>query len=175
LYALNTSSGAATTVGGVFTTLLSGTDFGFDFNPTADRIRVVSNTGQNLRLNPNDGAIAAVDLPIGGATSGITAAAYINNFAGATTTSLFTIDHTTDKLYLQNPPNNGTQTEIGPLGIDITNANGFDIGSTSGKAYLVATVAGAAKIYTVNTATGAATAGVTFPSLSKGFSVGLGF
>ncbi|RXM57064.1 DUF4394 domain-containing protein [Chryseobacterium sp. CH1] len=29
-----------------------------------DRIRVVSNTGQNLRLNPNDGTIAAVDLAL---------------------------------------------------------------------------------------------------------------
>ena len=29
---------------------LNGTAFGFDFNPTVDRIRIVSNAGQNLRL-----------------------------------------------------------------------------------------------------------------------------
>ena len=44
-----------------FTPALSGTAFGFDFNPTVDRIRVVSDTGQNLRLNPDTGAVAAVD------------------------------------------------------------------------------------------------------------------
>jgi hypothetical protein len=104
-----------------------------------------------------------------------TAAAYTNNFAGATTTSLFVLDHSTDKMYLQNPPNNGALIEIGSLGIDISNLNGFDIGSTSQKAYLIATVGGATKIYTVNTTTGAATAGPAFPNAVKGFSVGLGF
>jgi hypothetical protein len=65
----------------------------------------------------------------------IGAAAYTNNFAGATSTTLFVIDHNTDKLYQQNPPNNGTLVETGSLGINITNANGFDIGSMSQKAF----------------------------------------
>ena len=85
------------------------------------------------------------------------------------------IDHSTDKLYLQSPPNNGTLTEVGALGIDVTNMNGFDIGSTRQKAYLIATVSGATKVYTVNTTTGAATAGPAFPSAVSGFSIGLGF
>ena len=34
---------------------LQGTDFGVDFNPTVDRLRIVSNTGQNLRTNVDDG------------------------------------------------------------------------------------------------------------------------
>jgi hypothetical protein len=40
----------------VFMPVLAGTSFGFDFNPTVDRIRLVSDSGQNLRLNPNSGA-----------------------------------------------------------------------------------------------------------------------
>ncbi|WP_329081598.1 DUF4394 domain-containing protein [Streptosporangium sp. NBC_01469] len=40
---------------------LSGVDFGVDFNPAADRLRVISDTGQNLRHNLDDptGAPAA--------------------------------------------------------------------------------------------------------------------
>lgn len=176
LYTLNLATGSATAVGtSPFSTLLTGTDFGFDFNPTVDKIRVVSNTGQNLRLNPSDGTIAAIDGAINPGTPALSSAAYTNNFAGATATTLFVIDHMTDKLYQQNPPNNGTLVETGSLGIDISSANGFDIGSMSQKAYLMATVSGSTKIYTINTTTGTATALSTFPNATKAFSVGLGF
>lgn len=175
IYTINLGNGAATVVGGQLSTLLEGSEFGFDFNPTVDRIRVVSNTGQNLRLNPNDGSVAAVDGSLNPGTPMISSAAYADNFAGTTTTSLFVTDHATDKLYLQNPPNAGTLVEIGSLGIDITSANGFDIGSSSNKAYLVATVGSVTKIYSVNTTTGATTEVSNFPNTVKGFSLGLGF
>lgn len=176
LYTINLGTGAATAVGtSPFPTLLTGTDFGFDFNPSVDKIRIVSNTGQNLRLNPADGTIAAVDGVLNPGTPSISAAAYTNNFAGTTSTTLFVIDHNTDKLYQQNPPNNGTLTETGSLGINISNANGFDIGSVSQKAYLMASVNGSTKIYTVNTSNGAATPLADFPNTVKAFAVGLGF
>ena len=176
IYTINLGTGAATAVGASpFSTLLSGTDFGFDFNPTVDRIRVVSNTGQNLRLNPNDGTIAAADLTLNPGSPMISAAAYTNNFAGATSTTLFVIDHNTDKLYQQNPPNNGTLVETGSLGINITNANGFDIGSMSQKAYLIASVGLSTRIYSINTMTGAATSVSDYPNTVKAFTLGLGF
>ncbi|TDX82889.1 DUF4394 domain-containing protein [Epilithonimonas xixisoli] len=176
IYTINLGTGAATQVGsGTFSTPLIGTDFGFDFNPTVDRIRVVSDLGQNLRLNPIDGSVSSVDGVINPGTPTLSSAAYTDNFAGATTTSLFVIDHNTDKLYLQNPPNAGTLVERGALGINITSNNGFDIGSTSQKAYLVATVGTDTKIYTVNIANGAATAVSNYPNMVKGFTVGLGF
>lgn len=176
IYTINLGTGAATAVNtSPFSTLLSGTDFGFDFNPIVDRIRVVSNTGQNLRLNPNDGTIAATDLTLNPGSPMISAAAYTNNFAGAASTTLFVIDHNTDKLYQQNPPNNGTLVETGSLGINITNANGFDIGSMSQKAYLMASVGSSTKIYTINTTTGAATPASDYPNPVKAFTVGLGF
>jgi hypothetical protein len=34
---------------------LEGTQFGVDFNPTVDRLRIVSDTGQKLRANVDDG------------------------------------------------------------------------------------------------------------------------
>jgi hypothetical protein len=176
LYILNLGTGAAVQVGTLpLTPALSGTDFGFDFNPTVDRIRVVSNTGQNLRLHPVDGIVVATDGTINPGTPQVSAAAYTNNFAGATTTKLFVIDHNTDKLYEQNPPNNGTLVEIGSLGVDITSANGFDIGGTSNKAWLLGTSGGMTKIYSINTTTGAATQPVNFPTAVKAFAVGLGF
>ncbi len=175
IYTLNLGTGAATAVGSQLPTLLVGSDFGFDFNPTVDRIRVVSDLGQNLRLNPLDGTISAIDGMINPGTPTLSGAAYSENFAGATTTSLFVIDHNTDKLYLQSPPNNGTLVERGALGINITNSNGFDIGSTSNKAYLLATVNSENKIYSVNTTTGAASAVSNYPNAVRGFALGLGF
>ncbi len=176
LYAINMSSGAATSLSAApFTTPLIGTSFGFDFNPTVDRIRVVSNTGQNLRLNPLTGDIAAVDLPLNPGTPNVTAAAYTNNFAGATTTTLFDIDVTTDKLYAQNPPNNGTLVEVGSLGVDVTAENGFDIGGTTNSAWALVTVGSSTRIYIINLITGAATQVSTFPNSTRGFAVGLGF
>ncbi len=176
LYTINLSSGAATQVGtGVFSTLLVGTDFGVDFNPTVDRIRVVSNTGQNLRLNPNDGTIAAVDAAINPGVPTLSATAYTNNFAGATSTVMLVVDHTTDKLYTQNPPNNGTIIEIGNLGLDIQGSNGFDIGSRSNTGYLIATVGGTTNLYVVNTTTGTISSPSVFASAVKGFSIGTGF
>ena len=76
---------------------LNGTAFGFDFNPTVDRIRIVSNAGQNLRLHP---------IPVGSwppmarltPSGSVTAAAYTNNRAGATTTTLYDIDTATDQV-----------------------------------------------------------------------------
>lgn len=175
IYTLNLGTGAATAVGNQLPNLLVGSDFGFDFNPTVDRIRVVSDLGQNLRLNPIDGTISAIDGMINPGTPTLSGAAYSENFAGATTTSLFVIDHNTDKLYLQSPPNNGTLVERGALGINITNSNGFDIGSTSNKAYLLATVNSENKIYSVNTTTGAASVVSNYPNAVRGFALGLGF
>jgi hypothetical protein len=176
LYTVNLSSGAVTAVGmGQISTLLAGTDFGFDFNPTVDRIRVVSNTGQNLRLNPNDGSVSAIDGALNPGVPVVTAAAYTNSFAGATTTSLFVIDHSTDKLYLQNPPNAGTLVEVGNLGINATANSGFDISAKTNMAYLITTVGSATNVYTVNTGTGAAASTATFPMALRGFSIGTGF
>jgi hypothetical protein len=173
LYTINLSSGAATAVGAAFTPALSGASFGFDFNPTVDRIRVVSNTGQNLRLNPNDGTVAATDGALNGAATTATAAAYTNNFAGATTTVLYVMDAT--KLYTQNPPNNGTLVNVGNLGITIDASNGFDISSKTGTAWAILTVGTTTKLYSINLTTGAATAVGDFGAKARGFAIGSGF
>ncbi|MCM5528146.1 DUF4394 domain-containing protein [Parasegetibacter sp. NRK P23] len=157
IYTVNTSNAAFTQVGNVFATALMGTEFGFDFNPTVDRIRLVSNMGQNLRLNPNDGTVAMVDGMLNPGTPAVTAAAYTNNFAGATTTTLFVVDAAAGKLFKQDPPNNGTLVEIGTLGGMFNGSNGFDIGGRTGMAYAVLTSGTATGIYSINLTTGRAT------------------
>ena len=67
LYTLDIPTGALRPVGHAPAALaLQGTVFGFDFNPAADRIRVVSNTGQNLRLHPDTGAVVDGDAAVDG-------------------------------------------------------------------------------------------------------------
>src|SRR5262249_9651875 len=61
LYLIDPITGTASAVGPVFVVPLSGATFGVDFNPVVDRIRIVSNTGQNIRINPNNGTTAGVD------------------------------------------------------------------------------------------------------------------
>lgn len=175
IYALNASSGAAALVGtGPLTTLLVGTQFGFDFNPTVDRIRIVSNTGQNFRVNPADASLT-IDLNIVTTNAAIGGAAYTNNFAGATSTVLYDVDPITDRLYKQDPPNNGILVDVGSLGINIDSSNGFDIGGTSGNAYGIFTVGTTQRFYTVNLTTGAATAGAAITTSVRAFTLGLGF
>ena len=165
LYTLDLTSGVATQVGAApFAPALSGTDFGFDFNPVVDRVRVVSDADQNLRLNPSTGALAATDTalayaagdPNAGANPNTVGAAYTNSFAGASVTTLYGIDSNLDILTIQNPPNNGTLNTIGSLGFNTSGAVGFDI-ATAGTAFAALSVSGLAGLFTVNLATGAAT------------------
>jgi hypothetical protein len=139
LYVINPRTGAARLVGaGPFTPALAGVSFGFDFNPTVDRIRVTSDAEQNLRLNPDDGTVAGVDTnlayaagdPGAGTVPNVAASAYTNSFAGATSTTLYDIDNARHALVIQNPPNNGTLTTVGALGTT-NNAVAFDIGDSN--------------------------------------------
>ncbi|QHW00807.1 DUF4394 domain-containing protein [Spirosoma endbachense] len=129
IYAINLANGAATALGsGAFSPSINGDVVGFDFNPTVDRIRLVTNKGQNLRLNPETGTVMIVDGSINGvANVAVSGVAYTNNRSGSTTTTLYDIDPITDKLYRQDPPNNGTLAEVGSLGIDIAGTGSFDI------------------------------------------------
>jgi len=167
LYILNVNSAVATRVGTGFAPQLNGIEFGFDFNPTVDRIRVVSDLDQNLRLNPITGGGAAIDGtlayaagdPNANANPNVVGSAYTNNFGGATATTLYGIDSNLNVLVTQNPPNNGTLNTVGSLGFDTTGLVGFDISGPTGTAFASLHAQGGAvtRLYTINLATGAAT------------------
>jgi hypothetical protein len=169
LYTIDPATGAATAVTTTtFAIPLNGTNFGFDFNPQVDRIRVVSDAGQNLRLNPITGGVVdgdpntpgiQPDGALNGATTSVVAAAYTNNFSGTVATTLYNIDAASDQLFIQNPPNAGTQVLVGPLGIDVSAVAGFDItGDAFAYAALVPTGSNSASLYRIDLSTGRATA-----------------
>ncbi|MBC7781331.1 MAG: DUF4394 domain-containing protein [Proteobacteria bacterium] len=171
IYSINQSTAAATQVGASGAFVLNGTSFGFDFNPVPDRIRVTSNAEQNLRLNPDNGALAATDAMLAyaagdtnaGVNPNIVGAAYTNsNFPSPRTpppgTLLYGIDSNLDILVTQDPPNDGILNTVGSLGVDTTDQVGFDIFSPGNLAFasLTGTV-GFSSLYSINLATGAAT------------------
>ena len=168
VYTIDTSSGAATLVNRL-TVTLAGDSFGIDFNPAADRLRIVSNTGQNLRHNVDAGGTlsdGALNYTAGVTALGISAAAYTNNDLDATTaTTLFDLDTTLDQIAVQSPPNNGSLAPTGKLNVDAAAAAGFDIYTTLSKgvavrneAFASLAVGGSTMLYKVNLLTGNANA-----------------
>ena len=111
---------------------LSGTSFGFDFNPQVDRLRIISNTGQNLRIVPDNAATGSrgttfVDGIINPQPASITGVAYDNNVAGTPTTELYALDATVDVMYEINLPNAGRLVEPLPVKLKLEGGGGFDI------------------------------------------------
>ena len=129
-----------------------------DFNPAADRLRVIGNDGQNLRINVDTGATTTDGVLNGAANAQVTSAAYTNSFAGTANTKLYDIDVSNDRVYLQDPPNNGTLAAFSPLGVNAEGSSSFDIDGVNNQGYAVLTVAGNTQFYKINLATiGAAT------------------
>lgn len=172
---INTATGATTAIGATLTPAISGTSFGFDFNPMVDRIRLVSDTGQNLRLHPDLGTVVSTDGVLNPGTPAISGAAYSNSFVNTSSTTLYVIDSATDKLYTQTPPNNGTLVEVGSLGVNVDANNGFDIGGNSNSGFAVLKVGSTTAVYSINLTTGAATKVTDVPFQPLAMAVGLGF
>jgi Domain of unknown function (DUF4394) len=165
LYVINPRTGSAHAVGaGPFTPALAGTQFGFDFNPTVDRIRVTSDAEQNLRLNPDTGTVAGVDTnlayaagdPGAGTNPNVAASAYTNSFAGATSTTLYDIDNARNALVIQDPPNDGVLRTVGALGVQQP-AVAFDVGDNNGAYAVLNGERNTQNLYSINLSTGRAT------------------
>ena len=163
---------------------LAGGSYGFDFNPVVDRIRVVSDVGENARLNPDTGAVVDADMDAGNGTqsdgdlafatgdanegnpAGVTAVAYTNNDADANTaTTLYGLDSAFGVLVTIDPPNAGTLNTVGSTDQDdLPQFAGFDIFGAD-EAFAVTTAedafgslpALASRLFSVDLATGATT------------------
>lgn len=172
LYRVDTSTAMLTPIGKL-TVAPIGTKFGVDFNPAANALRIVSDTGQNLRQpfanlgTANPLAATANDSTLTyaapAAATGVLGAAYTNNdLAAATATSLFVLDANLAQISLQSPANSGLLVATGKLGVTPTNA-GIDIYSVlrnnvtvDQRALAVLTVGGMAGLYDINVLTGKA-------------------
>src|SRR5262245_41514298 len=170
IYTIDTNTATALYVS-TLTVPLNGTSFGVDFNPAADRLRIISDTGQNLRHNVNAGGVTIADATLnytpGTAATGVTGAAYTNNDLDPNTaTTLFDIDSNLNQVAIQSPPNNGSLVATGKLTIDVTSVVGFDIYSKIRNGVTVDNIAFATlltaadsklRLYDINLFTGKAT------------------
>jgi len=186
LYTLNTATGALAPVGGAPSAVpLRGSAFGFDFNPAADRIRVVSDQGQNLRLHPDTGGTVDGDAntpgvqgdpdltyAAGDAGAGkvpqVVAAGYTYNKQNDKITTNYAIDRALGTLVMQGSregvepvvsPNTGRLTTVGALGTGPLRDASLDISDVRNAALAALTPAdGRTRLYRVDLASGRATA-----------------
>ena len=174
LYTLDTNTGALKPVGGAAAALLQGQTIAMNFNPVADRIRVVSDSGLNLRLHPDTGAVAATDPVLAYATGDaragqaprLAAAAYTYNKKDDKLTTNYAIDRAAGLLVTQGSvegvqpavsPNTGLLRSVGPLGTGPVDAAALDIADTDNTALAALRQNGRTRLHLVNLATGAAT------------------
>lgn len=161
---IDTTSGAATVKSTLSEKLASFEGASIDFNPMADRLRIVGADGTNHRANVDDGMVTvdgalaydAADMHAG-ETPAIVAVAYINSIGKPEATAMYDIDSTIVALIQQAPPNDGVLKAVGKLGVEGGSSYGFDISATAeltNTAYLVVDNV----LHTVDLDTGAATA-----------------
>lgn len=161
LYTIDPATAAATRVGSTDAgALMQGVEFGMDFDPAGERIRVVGNTNENLRLNPDTAAVIDGDPALPGIQGDrplayadgdrnagrrptVVALAYAMDATGGSTA--YAIDANAGVLATlgggatRAAPESGRLHTIGALGIKLTGPVQFDIspGASSG---LVASV-----------------------------------
>jgi hypothetical protein len=157
LYTINTATGAVTSVGNFGS--LNGVNFGSDFNPVADRLRIVSEVGSNIRVDPTTGALTATDTNLSYAAGDSHAGAHPNvvDLAYTANGTGYGIDSALDTLVLLSNPNGGILNTVGSLGLDAGAVGGLDI-SPAGTAYaaFLPTGSSISNFYTVNLTTGVA-------------------
>ncbi len=159
---IDPKSGQATMKSKMSEMLKPGVGASVDFNPAADRLRVMGSDGTSLRVNVDDGK-ATVDgshkYKDGDANAGkapkVVAGAYTNSWKGTKATALYNIDAATGALVMQAPPNDGVLNTVGSLGMPVSGPVAFNIVSTGEDKNDAWLVAGGA-LYSVDLKTGKA-------------------
>jgi hypothetical protein len=169
LYTIDKKTAQATAISKQpFTPALAGQGWGMDFNPVVDKIRVVTEFDQNLRLDPMTGAVVtstadatlafAAGDPNEGQSPALVGAAYTNSVAPApASTTLYAIDATRDLLVKLSTPNDGKVMTVGTLDVVVADDTlGFDIRGTEAtklEAYLAMRVGEKNNLYRVDLVT----------------------
>ncbi|MCU7372106.1 DUF4394 domain-containing protein [Paucibacter sp. O1-1] len=184
LYRINTADGSASRIGTPVALPREGaTEWGFDFNPTVDRIRVVNDAGFNLRLHPDTGAVVdgnadqpglqfdgrlaydAADANAGKAAA-LVAAGYTYNKDNEKITTNYALDGKLGTLVHQGTkegvtpmvsPNSGRLYTVGSLGLGTFERATLDISDVSNAAYSAVTRGKLSSWYRVDLASGRAT------------------
>jgi hypothetical protein len=162
VYTVDAKSGQATMKVKLETFLPASAKAAIDFNPAADRLRIIGSDGTSLRANVDDGKVTkdgslkyADGDKAAGKTPMVTAAAYANSVKGTKETTLYDIDSAMGTFLKQAPPNDGILTTMGSLGVKAETI-AFDIGTdATGKNTGYAVVGDG--LHTIDMASGAAT------------------
>jgi hypothetical protein len=154
---IDPASGKATMKSKLDTMLAPGTMASVDFNPVADRLRIIGSDGMNLRANVDDGKVtkdgqlkfAEADMHKAKMPK-VVAGAYTNSMKGAKETTLYDIDGS-GVLVKQAPPNDGVLNSVGMLGMEAATV-AFDIvaGDAMNEGWLMA----GKSLYKIDLATG---------------------
>lgn len=135
IYRITTGTGAATWVSKLNQQFDASQGAIVDFNPQADRLRLMGMGGKvNFRVNVDNGQVV-LDKPLTyvdkdpnhGKAPMVTAGAYINSIFGAKETQIFDIDSTMGAYVIQDPPNEGLLTTIGSTGLGRKKVDAIDI------------------------------------------------
>lgn len=184
LYTVDTATGGLTRVGSAPLGLsLPDGAYGVDFNPVADRLRVVSGRF-NLRVHPDTGTAVDFDPATpglqpdpelhyaagdaaAGRTPDVVGAAYTYNKTDDKLTTNYALDRATGTLVMQGSregvqpvvsPNTGRLSTVGPLGLGPLADASFDIADVSGAALAgIRKPGGAARLYRIDLGSGRAT------------------
>lgn len=181
LFTINAFTGSSTFVTNLSSSIIdTSKGYGFDFNPVADingatSLRLVSTSGENFAINVTTGAVTLAGN-IGGAFSGVS---YANSDASMPTmapasTQLYYIDTDMDTLSVATSAFNApTINLIGSLGVDVVEANGFEV-LANGSAFAAFTLDGSvptSRLFSIDLATGSAFALGNFTSTLTGLTV----
>ncbi len=134
IYTIDAASGAATKVSQLDKKFEHGGRALVDFNPQADRLRLIGVNGVSFRVDVDKGAVT-VDgsLKFGEKDANaakkptVTMGAYTNSMPKARGTELFNIDTALGILVLQSPPNDGVLQTRGATGARFGRTASLDI------------------------------------------------
>ena len=176
-YTVNLTTGSLTKVSAASAGPGANTfQLGMDFNPTIDRLRVLTDSTQNIVYNPDTGTTVAVtNLAYGtgdtnfGIVPLVIDNAYTNSVANATTTTQYALDYGTHSLVTV-ANNAGTLATVATITLNGTELNfgslndavyaGFDINTSPlgvNTAYALLKVNGTTGLYTIDLTNGRAT------------------
>ena len=131
-----------------------GTRPSIEFLEDSDRIQLFTQGGQDLRINPDTGAVDQVGTPLaygaGDPSNGTPASVVAEAAAGVSVNPtsgarlLFGIDSAHDTLVTLGTPGSGQVATTGPLGLDVTDDAGLDTAPGDGPTLATLTPAGSA-------------------------------
>jgi hypothetical protein len=134
-----------------------------DFNPAADRLRIMSSDGTSHRVNVDDGKVTVdgihkyADTDANkGKKPNVVGGSYSNSVKGTKETTLYNVDAATGTLVRQAPPNDGTLNTIGSLGVKVNGPVAFNIVNT-GEGQNAGWLVSGGTLYSVDIASGKAT------------------